>query len=159
MRCKMEETGTVVEIRGQVALVSTVAKGACHSCSARGVCHLGGDNTMVVEAWNRRGARVGDTVLIRLSSRSVLGAAFLLYLVPLLVFLGGFILGQVLTQNQLWAVVWGFFLMAAVYVGIRFLDRWLHRMKKLRPEIMEITSRASPGAWEVEANRKSMRDF
>lgn len=140
----MEETGKVLKIMGQVALVSTSAKGACHSCSARGVCHMGGDKTRVVEAWNRRGAQVGDTVRIRLSSRSVLGAAFLLYLVPLLVFLGGFLLGQVLTQNQLWAVVLGFLFMTAVYVGIRFLDRWLNRAKKLRPEIMEITLRASP---------------
>ena len=140
----MEETGTVVEIRDQVILVSTAAKGACHSCSARGVCHMGGDKTMVVEARNLIGAQAGDTVRICLSSRSVLGAAFLLYVVPLLVFLGGFILGQALTQNQLWAVLLGFLSMAAAYVGIRLVDRWLDRKRKLLPQVTEIVYQASP---------------
>jgi sigma-E factor negative regulatory protein RseC len=157
----MEETGKVVEIRDQLALVSTAAKGACHSCSARGICHAGGDKTMVAEAWNPLGAQVGDTVSIHLSSRSVLGAAFLLYLVPLLVLLGGVILGQSLTQNDLWAVALGFLFMAAAYVGIRFLDRRLSRAKKLRPEIVEILSRASsstPGDGINHNGEKGLRD-
>jgi len=139
----MEETGTVVEIRDRVALVSTTAKGVCHSCSARGVCHLGGEKTMVAETWNPLGARVGDVVRIRLSSRSVLGAAFLLYLVPLLVFLGGLILGQSLTHSQIWAVVIGLLFMAGAYAGIRILDRRLSGVQKFRPEIVEIVTRAS----------------
>lgn len=148
----MEETGTVVEVRDQVAVISTAAKGACHSCSARGICHAGEGKTMVIEAWNPLGARPGDTVSIRLSSRSVLGAALLLYLVPLLVLLVGVIVGQSLTQSELWAVALGFLLMAAVYVGIRFLDRRLSRLKKLRPEIVEIVSRALSSTPEGGAN-------
>jgi len=101
---------------------------------------------MVAEAWNSLGAKVGDTVCIRLSSRSVIGAAFLLYIVPLLVFLGGLIVGQSLTHHQLWAVAVGFLCMTATYVGIRFLDRRLGRAKKLRPEIVEIVSRGSARA-------------
>ena len=69
----MEEIGQVVEIRGRLALVSTEAKDACHSCSARGVCHLGEGKTMVAEAWNPLGAQVGDMVRIQLSSRSKYG--------------------------------------------------------------------------------------
>ena len=142
----MEEMGTVLEIRDRVALVSTEAKGACHSCSARGVCHLGGSKTMVAETWNTLGAQVGDTVRISLGSRSVLGAAFLLYMVPLLFFLGGLILGQTLTSGQTWGVILGFLCMVASYVGIRFLDRRLSRAEKFRPEIVEIVDRESPKA-------------
>ena len=76
----------------------------------------------------------------------VLGAAFLLYMVPLLVFLGGLILGQSITKNQLWAVVWGFLFMAVAYTGIRVMDRRLSRTAKLRPEIIEVVTRASLSA-------------
>ena len=141
----MEETGTVTEIKGPIALVTTVAKGACHSCSARGVCHLGGEKTMVAEAWNRIGARRGDTVRIRLSSRSVLGAALLLYAAPLAALLVGFFLGQTLIGHQLWALLLGFLLMAAAYAMIRAIDRRLSRAEKLRPEIVEILNRPAPG--------------
>ncbi len=139
----MEEIGQVVEIRGRLALVSTEAKGACHSCSARGVCHLGEGKTMVAEAWNPLGAQVGDMVRIQLSSRSVLAAAFLLYIVPLLVFLAGLMLGRVLTHNQIWAVLLGLLLMAASYAGIRALDGRIRRAGKLRPEISEIVTQGS----------------
>ncbi|MFC1683388.1 SoxR reducing system RseC family protein [Candidatus Zixiibacteriota bacterium] len=150
----MEESGTVTEIKGPIALVTTVAKGACHSCSARGVCHLGGEKTMVAEAWNRIGARRGDTVRIRLSSRSVLGAALLLYAVPLAALLIGFFLGQALIGHQLWALLLGFLLMAAAYAMIRVIDRWLSRAEKLRPEIVEIVNRPTPESSEEEEDRE-----
>jgi sigma-E factor negative regulatory protein RseC len=140
----MEETGTVIEVHDQIALVSTVAKGACHSCSARGICHLGGEKTMVAETWNRLGAKEGDTVRIMLSSRSVLGAALLLYAVPLAALLVGFFLGQALIGHQLWAMLLGFLLMAAAYTIIRVIDRRLSRTEKLRPEIVEILAGIEP---------------
>jgi sigma-E factor negative regulatory protein RseC len=147
----MEETGTVVEVRDRIALVSTVAKGACHSCSARGICHLGENQTMVAEAWNSLGAGVGDTVRIRLSSRSVLGAAFLLYGVPLAVFLLGVILGQSLTHHQVWAVVIGLVGMVMAYGGIWILDRRFSKEEKMRPEIVAvITPATSPRPKEHE---------
>jgi sigma-E factor negative regulatory protein RseC len=98
---------------------------------------------MVAEARNPLSAQVGDVVRIRLSSRAVLQAALLLYLVPLLVFLGGLLLGQVLTHSQIWAVLLGFLFMAGSYTGIRALDRRSGRAVRFRPEIFEIVAQAS----------------
>lgn len=151
---QMEETGTVVEIRNRVALVSTEAKEVCHSCSARRVCHLGGQKTMVAEVWNPLGAQVGDEVRIHLSSQSVVGAAFLLYMVPLLFFFGGLILGQTLTHSQAWAVVLGFLFMGGSYAGLRILDRRLSGAEKFRPEIVEIVAKAVPKRLQGEAGHK-----
>jgi sigma-E factor negative regulatory protein RseC len=138
----MEETGTVIEVMDRTALVSTQAKGVCHSCSARGICHMSGQKeTMEVEAWNRLGAAVGDRVQIRISGRSALTAAFLLYLVPLLGFLVGVWIGQKVTGNQVWAVVIGLGFLAAVYGGIRILDRRIDRSARMRPEITRIVVR------------------
>jgi sigma-E factor negative regulatory protein RseC len=139
----MEETGRVIEVGDGIALVSTIAKGACHSCSARGVCHMGSQRTMEVEVWNSMDAGVGDEVRIRLSGRSTLTAAFLLYMLPLLMFLLGVMLGQHLTDHQVWPVVIGLALMVATYGGIRAFDRRIRRSAKMRPEIVEIINPAS----------------
>jgi sigma-E factor negative regulatory protein RseC len=140
----MEETATVIQVRDRTALVSTEAKGACHSCSARGICHLSSQKAMMeVEVWNRLGAAVGDRVVIRLSGRSTLTAAFLLYLVPLMGFLLGVYLGQSLTGRQVWAVIIVLACMVVTYGGIRILDRRIGRSAKMRPEIVKILVRAA----------------
>lgn len=143
----MEETGTVVGVKDGTAVVSTQAKGVCHSCSARGICHMSGQkDRMEVEAWNRLDAAVGDQVLIRISGRSTLKAALLLYLVPLLGFLLGVFVGQSLTGHQVWAVVIGLVFLAAVYGGIRLLDRRIGRSAQMRPEIVKILVRRGSGS-------------
>ena len=142
----MEETGTVIEVMDRTALISTQAKGVCHSCSARGICHLGGQKgTMEVEAWNRLGAAVGDRVQVRISGRSTLTAAFLLYLVPLLGFLLGVLIGESLTGDQVWAVVIGLAFLAVIYGVIRLLDRRIGRAAGMRPEIVSILGSKNSG--------------
>ena len=126
----------------RTALVSTQAKSICHSCSARGICHMSSrKGAMEVEAWNHLGAAVGDRVLIRVSGRSTLTAALLLYLVPLLGFLLGVLVGERLIGHQVWAVVLGLAFMAIIYGIIRVLDRRIGRAAKMRPEIVEILAR------------------
>jgi len=138
-KANMEEIGTVIRVGNRTAQVSTQARGLCRSCSARGVCHISGRKSeMEVEAWNHLGAAVGDQVLIRVSGRSTLTAVFLLYFVPLLGFLLGVFLGQNLTGQQVWAVVVGLAVMAAIYAGIRLFDRRIGRSAGMRPEIVKI---------------------
>ncbi len=140
----MEETGTVIRVGDRTAQVSIQVRGTCRSCSARGVCHLSaGKREMEVEAWNHLGAAVGDEVLIRVSGRSTLTAVFLLYLVPLLGFLLGVFLGQKLTGQQVWAVLVGLAVMAAIYAGIWLFDRRIGRSAGRRPEIVKILVRSA----------------
>lgn len=156
----MEETGTVIEVKKRTALVSTETKGICHSCSARGICHMSSQkDRMEVEAWNRLGAGVGDRVQIRISGRSTLLAAFLLYLVPLLGFLLGVLIGQNLTGDQIWAVVIGLAFMVAVFGGIRILDRRIGRAERMRPEIFRILVGQSSRSESEEDGRSGSRPF
>ena len=153
----MEETGTVVGVKDRTAMVSTEAKGICHSCSARGLCHMSGKKgRMEVEAWNRIGAGIGDRVQIRISGRSTLTAAFLLYLVPLLGFLLGVLIGQSLTGNQVWAVVVGLAFLAAIYGGIRILDRRIGRKDGMRPEIVRVLNSTSPRSTSQETGDQAV---
>jgi sigma-E factor negative regulatory protein RseC len=104
---------------------------------------------MEVEVWNRLGAVIGDRVQIRISGRSTLMAAFLLYLVPLLAFLAGVVIGERLTGDQVWAVISGLAFLAVVYGLIRLLDRRLGKAAGMRPEIISILAgKSSPSESE-----------
>ena len=98
----ISETGSVVELKGkQVAVVLCKKSSFCRHCASMESCQVGDDNrTMVVEALNAIGAKVGDKVRIVTSSRSFLQSSFLLYIVPLLSLIVGGILGQIIGEGH-----------------------------------------------------------
>lgn len=73
------------------------AEVACRRASAcGGDCgHCGGctdAQTVLVRAYNPIGAKPGDRVVVESASRQVLGAAAAVYLLPVLLLLGGYVL-------------------------------------------------------------------
>lgn len=74
--------GLVVRTAGNTAVVKIRKSSACgQDCGHCGAC----DNPVYeVSAYNAAGARPGDRVVLELPSQSVLGMAFLLYLLPVL---------------------------------------------------------------------------
>ena len=86
----VEEEGTVVELRGPLALVRAVPSAQCAGCAAAGACHGGGSGgEKVVEAVNEAGASPGDRVVMALQSGALLKAAFRVYVIPVLGILAG----------------------------------------------------------------------
>ncbi|MEW6258400.1 MAG: SoxR reducing system RseC family protein [Thermodesulfobacteriota bacterium] len=83
-----------IESKG-LALVKTVRSSACESCSARHSCS-GQDagSEMEVEAVNVADASVGDRVQIAIESKTLLSAAFLLYVLPIVAMAIGAALGD-----------------------------------------------------------------
>ena len=78
----MTGTGTVVAVNGKNAVVEVVCKSACgHNCTECGACNAPIINT---EAENPIGAVVGDKVEFCSSTSQILGAAFMLYIFPLI---------------------------------------------------------------------------
>ena len=90
----MEQKGRVAEVRGDgTALVLVERRSACS-----GDCdHCGGcasfKQELKAEAINAIGAQVGDRVVLETGSGSVLGAAALVYLLPIVTFFLGYALG------------------------------------------------------------------
>lgn len=64
---------------------------ACgHDCSKCAGCTFAESQKLLVDAVNQAGAKPGDLVLVETETKSVLGAAVLLYLVPIILFFVGY---------------------------------------------------------------------
>ena len=86
--CNPDGTAQVVHIR------QSACSGDCHKCSGCGAAQ----ETILLTVKNPIDARPGELVYIEAKSGSVLAAAAVLYLLPLLLFFVGFLAG---------ALIWG----------------------------------------------------
>lgn len=107
------------------AEVEITRSSACgESCASCGLCP---GQTSVVEAVNDINADVGDTVIMDMSDSKVLGAAFLVYIVPLLMLIVGYFSGCAVFIGELPRIITGFLFMAAAFAVIICLDRKIKR--------------------------------
>ncbi len=84
----MQQRGIVVKIDGQYAHVKIRRQAACGSnCASCAGCEV---SQRTAKVYNHKGAKIGDNVQIEISSKNLLYAAFLLYILPLL---SGFLAG------------------------------------------------------------------
>ncbi len=141
----MEEHGVVVENKGATVLIKTERKSACESCASKKICHSIGETDMIIEVDNPVGADVGDMVIYEVGAGSVIKAGMLLYLVPLLSFIFGIVLGQGASgrffteQNpDLIAGIFGFLFLGAAFVGLKLYGRRLERDKAYRPHVLKV---------------------
>ena len=83
---KINEDGTaqVVHIR------ESACSGDCHKCSGCGAVK----QAMLIDAYNPIGAQPGDMVQIRSETGPVLMGAMVRYIVPLVLFIAGYLLGD-----------------------------------------------------------------
>ena len=77
-----------------VHLRQSACSGDCHKCSGCGAQQ----QAMVFDAVNAIGAKPGDTVTVRTESGPVLLGAAVLYMMPLVLFFAGFLLGAALWE-------------------------------------------------------------
>jgi sigma-E factor negative regulatory protein RseC len=97
----LEEFGSIVELKGKhVAVVLCKKSSFCKNCASMESCHVSDDNqSMLIEAHNALGAKVGDKVKVVTSTKSFLQSSFLLYIVPLIALLFGGIAGSQVGQH------------------------------------------------------------
>lgn len=92
---QIEESGTVVEVRGPIAVVLLKRSSACSGCASAGQCHAGGGGgVQLLEARNEVGAGEGDTVRVAVPARAVINASVRIYLLPV----AGLLLGAGVAQ-------------------------------------------------------------
>lgn len=150
----MQEEGLVVKIMGGMAQVETTQQEACKSCGAQGMCHaMGGDKRRVVTAINQAGASVGDTVIMAMPRKGVLGASFLVYMVPVAALLVGASLGR--KWGQAWglepqtsAVVLGGAALVGAWLVLRKVSRRLAGRKELKVTVVRILRKGEGDALE-----------
>jgi sigma-E factor negative regulatory protein RseC len=119
----MEQTVTVRRLlpEGMAEVVrvrESACSGDCHKCAGCGAA----SQTMIFTAYNPIGASVGDKVIVESDTATVLRGAVLLYVVPLVTFLVGYILGEHVWGKGILCSIAGFVL---GMLPIKLYDRHL----------------------------------
>jgi sigma-E factor negative regulatory protein RseC len=144
----IEETGTIVELKGKhVAVVLCKKSSFCKNCAALDSCQIGDDNqSKLVEAHNLIGAEVGDEVKVATSTRSFLQSSFLLYVVPLIALLvgslAGFFIGESLEGGpdpNLLSAILGIAFLVGSFLVLKIGTKSLSR-EKFMPRIVAVLS-------------------
>lgn len=137
----MRQTAQVVQItpngHAQVKVRRASACASAHNCGSCDHCSMMENAPeIVVDAENAYGAQVGDTVVVESSTGKVLGAAALLYLVPVLLFFLGYFLGNSLAWPESGSIALGGGGFALGLLGAWGLDRY----RRSRPVTYRIVS-------------------
>ena len=84
LSCNADGTAQVACLR------QSACSGDCHKCSGCGAV----EQTMIFTARNPIGARAGEMVIVESESGPVLKAAAVLYMLPLVLFIAGYLVGM-----------------------------------------------------------------
>lgn len=101
-----------------VRIRESACSGDCHKCAGCGAAQ----QTMIFTAHNPIGAAPGDLVVVESDTATVLKGAALLYVLPLITFLIGYILGENLFGKGILVSILGFVL---GMLPIKLYDRHL----------------------------------
>ena len=107
----------------------SACSGDCHKCAGCGAV----SQTMILTARNPIGAQPGDLVIIRSGSGKVLAAAAVLYIIPLVLFFGCYLLGETLWQ------LGGLMGCAGFFAGIAVAAVYDRRVLKKKKTVYTIT--------------------
>jgi sigma-E factor negative regulatory protein RseC len=140
----VEETGTVIQVEGDIARVLVQKKSACDGCSAQGACKTT-DAGMEIEAVNAARAKEGQTVKVMMGPQQYLKGSIMIYGIPLVLFIAGAIAGKNLGDtylsqynSDLIAACTGFLFLFLSFLGVRIWSRRLESSVENRPVIEKI---------------------
>jgi sigma-E factor negative regulatory protein RseC len=142
------EEGVIIRTDRSGTWVKTLRSDACESCSSKSTCHsLGGGKEMEVSAINLIGAKVGDRVVLKMDTLAFLKGTFLVYMVPVLLLVGGAALGEwiALTSHltsPLSSILCGFGGLAFGLVLMKVVANRLAKKDAYRPRISRVIGRA-----------------
>lgn len=153
----IEESGRIVRLDGDYAVVDTERRSSCNSCSVQKGCGSGslaqlfGTRTHQIRALNRIGAQAGDEVVLGIDETMLVRGSILVYLLPLLGLIAGGLLGQTLSpQLNLSGSELPSILGALAGLGLSFAwlvrrNRHWARQGSFQAEIIRRTHTTAPG--------------
>lgn len=142
----MAEQGRVIEIKGDLAIVSMMRNEACSRCNA---CKKGdSENELIIKALNECNAEKDDLVNIELRDNDFLRAVLIAYGLPLLMFFIGagtsYFIATLLSLEslrELIAFLFGIFFILVSYFFIKLHEkRW--KSNVFVPIAIEVTIKA-----------------
>jgi sigma-E factor negative regulatory protein RseC len=146
----VKEAGCVVSVNDDAAVVAMPMSPECEKC---GSCMIAGEGKEVLLlAKNSAGAGPGDTVEIEISAGRVIAAAFIIYMIPVLMTIVGFLVGNAITGGAEDADLP--IVLSVVFLVVSFLCVWLYDLRLRRVERREaVVTRILTGE-EAAAHRR-----
>ncbi len=121
----MAEVARVVEVNGSKVVGILKRTDACAGCHA---CELGENkNEMKITAFNECEAKVGDYINVELSTKAMMTATVIMYVVPLITMFIGFFLGNL--YSEIAGFLIGIIFLFFTYVGIRLYNNKMDEKK------------------------------
>lgn len=133
----MKQEATVIESKGEEVIVGC-DKSACPNCHGSFFCK-GKDSSFEAFNQNMLDVNKGDKVEIDMPSRKTIKSILLSLALPLVLFLPGYFIGTIFTQNELLLLLFGISFMA-----LGFLFSYIY-FKKRRREYMPTLERKIDG--------------
>lgn len=92
MKEQLIEKGIVISSEDGTAEIALTQKGECEECSAKLFCKPGKNNSNIIKAVDPFNSHPGSEVKIAIDGKKILSISFMLYGVPLFLFLAAIIL-------------------------------------------------------------------
>jgi len=118
----MKETGKVTKIENGQATVEIEGKEACSKCN---VCKEAKTKTTIISGEKARQVKIGDHVEINIDSSVLLRVYALLYLIPLVIFVGSTLISYFIFNSPIKS-----FFIGCVCTGLGYMIVGRHIKKK-----------------------------
>lgn len=134
----MEQFGKIVEVvDDSTAKVTMVKHTSCKNC---GACHIGSNPEVEITVENHINAKLGNLVEVSMTTQNILSAAFIMYIIPLIMLVAGVVIGtkifSIYSNGEIYAILLGFVLLAISYWAIRQNEK--HFKQKYKAVITKI---------------------
>ncbi len=132
----MKQAGIIIDVQGNKAVVQIKRATACgEKCGQCSGCET---TINKVEAINPINAKIGQTVIMELPDANVLFAAFIMYIVPIILLFGGIGIGYIVLKNIAFAIIIGVIVMILSFFVIKKMDGAFLKSEKFKPIITKI---------------------
>lgn len=135
---EMKEFGEVISCKGKMVTVRFPRKSACGHC---GMCAIKpADAHIDMHMENTLGCKTGDKVEVNISNGTVLKMSLLVYTVPLIIGLIGFLAAYFLGASEVWQLVIFVAALALGFLLLRVFDKRYALSKRGKPYLVRIIS-------------------
>lgn len=137
---EMREVGQVVKNKGKLVVVRFSRKSSCDHC---GMCAFKPNDSHVdMTLENTLDCNIGDKVEVNISNGTVLKMSLLVYTIPLLVGLLGFLAAYFLKLSEIWQFAVFIVSLGLGFLLLRFFDKRYTLSKRGKPYLVRIITEA-----------------
>ena len=131
----MKETGKIIKLKGDKAVIRIDRKSACDKCR---MCAIKPRSPHIdIALKNEAGAKTGDIVEVEMADHIVIKSSLFVYIIPLITAFVGLLIGLVFDKAVYQLIMFAGFLLIG-FVIVFFVDKLVKNNKKYQQRITRI---------------------